>query len=139
MVRALDAYRETKHRPPGLTGLCDRGIAALHALRRPDTAESLASAGLLATADEIATLASSLKRLCDPKSSAEANTAVERIQKNLGKIKDQKEFSGELRERIDYVLDFFQSVAEEGLANCRRQAAGETTEAERIWQQYSTT
>jgi hypothetical protein len=139
LIRALDTYREAGRRPPGLGALCDKAIVALHALHRPDSPAAVdLAAGLLSSIEELATVISSLRRKFNPQSSAEAAKVVERIQGSLNRIKDQKAFSEELRERINEVLEFFQSVAEEGLANSQRQASGETTEAERVWSHYST-
>lgn len=139
LIRAVDSYDQTGHRPAKLTELCDRAISLLHALRHPETGSAGASTGLVASVDEIATLASSFTRTFSPESEEEANKTIERIQKNIQRIKSQKEFTDDLRERIHNVVRFFQAVAEDGLANCRRQAMGDTTEAERIWNQYTTT
>lgn len=137
LIRRLDEYSQSQQRPKELSTLCERAIIALHRLQRPEAVSNEASSGLMATADELATFVSSVKKTINPQSGEEANKFIDRIQKDLGKIKDQKVFSPDLQNRINDVVKFFQSVAEEGLANCRRKVSGEVTNAERIWQHYS--
>jgi hypothetical protein len=108
-------------------------------LHHPDDGDEWSSSGLLASPDELVALASSFTRVFHPKSAEDASKGIERIQKTISRVKSQKEFTEDLRERIEEVVAFFESVAEEGLANCRRQASGDVTEAERVWQHYATT
>jgi hypothetical protein len=138
LIRALESYRESGTRPSDLSELCDRAIEALNVLHAPAPLTKDASAGVRATAEEIATLAHAFKSRFNPHTAADANDAVEELQKDLASVKRQKTFSPFLKDRIEQVILFFQSVAEEGLANCRRHASGDATEAERIWRHYST-
>jgi hypothetical protein len=136
-VRALDEFRSTQIRPDALGDLCDKAISWLYRLHCPDTDMVATSAGLTISADELATLATSLERHFSVSSAEQANSAVDRTLKSITRIKTQKDFTDDLKARLEDVLKLFDRLAEEGLASCRRQASGEPTDAERVWQHYA--
>jgi hypothetical protein len=135
-VRALDEYSTTEKRPDVLSDGCDKAIAALQRLHERNSGASQFS-GLLSSADEITILAMATERLYGVTTTEAATEILERIQKAVGTIKTQKEFTAPLKEKIGDVIRFFECLAEEGLANCQQRALGDITEAERIWQHYA--
>lgn len=137
-VRLLDEYATTGIRPATLSADCDKAITALEKPQEK-TASVGPFSGLLSSADEITILAATTERLYGVRTTEAATSALDRIQKAVGTIKTQKDFTEHLRERINDVVRFFECLAEEGLANCQRCALGDMTEAERIWQHYAMT
>ena len=138
-IRALDEFSTKQRRPEVLEDLCDKAISSLHGLNTVDMGSEASSTGLMSSADELATLAASLERHFGVRSPSEAAHAVDRILKAVVRIKTQKEFTEDLRQQIGGVIEFLANLADEGLASCRRQASGEATEAERVWQHYAMT
>ena len=135
-IRALDEFRETQHRPERLAGLCDDAISSLRSLRGQDIGQS-AVRGMFSTPDDIAVLARSTQRYFQSQTTEDAARKIDALTRAISHIKTQKGFTEELGKKVDEVLSFFGCIAEEGLANCRRQAAGDLTEAQRIWQHYA--
>ncbi len=135
-IRELDSFRITHSRSEQFIALCDEAITCLQSLlhHEPTTARP---EGLLNNADEIAALASSLARHFQVHTPKEAQDTVDRIIKIIARIKTQKDHTNELDTKINDILVFFEYVAEEGLANSRKQSSGDTTEAERVWQHYA--
>jgi hypothetical protein len=135
-IRALDEFCSTGCRPKGLGEYCDNAIASLHSLTRTDSGTP-AVAGLIGSPDEMATLVTSIQRHFDTKTTEDAAKKLETIQRALGRIKNQQNFSEDLHAKINDVLAFFECIADNGLANSQRQLSGDVTEAERVWQHYA--
>ena len=138
-IRALDLLRTVGVRDPNLPDLCETAVAALHnvAAKKKNAAEAPAASRLLTSPHEIAFLRGVFEKRLGVQDNAQADKEISKIQLAINKIKTQKRTDPALSKKIDDVLLFFEHLSEEALAACRRRDAGETSEAEKVWQHYA--